>query len=187
MAMTLPFLEKTYRITSPYGVVRTISGLHRGIDLVCDSDPTVYAAIDGKIVRSRIVTDHRNRTWEWGNYITIFDGQYHIIYAHLRKRFVEAGTTVKAGDPIGIMGNTGNSTGEHLHLELREYKTQQPLNVAEIFNIPNCVGTYTPSKYIDMRGYVISKLHLSDATVQYLDSYAYAEDLYAKIYTYLGK
>ena len=185
--MILPFSNNPYRVTSPYGVIRTLSGLHRGIDLVCDIDPTIYAACDGKIVRSRIVTDHRNKTWEWGNYITIYDGTYHIIYAHLAKRFVESGADVRSGDPIGLMGNTGYSTGEHLHLEVRIANSQNPVHVAELFNIPNCVGSYNPAKYIDMRGYVIRALSLSDQTVAYLDAYTYSDDLYGKIYAAINR
>lgn len=179
--MTLPFLNNPYRVTSPYGVVRTLSGPHRGIDLVCDVNPTIYAACDGIVVRSRIVTDHRNTTWEWGHYITLYDGVYHIIYAHLSKRFVETGEKVYAGQPIGIMGNTGNSFGEHLHLEVRLYDTQKVVSAAQVFRIPNSVGTYRPATPTP-RGYVIDTLGLSEQTVKYLDDYEYAHELYDKIY-----
>ena len=55
----------------------------------------------------------------YGNYVVIKDSKgYELRYAHLSSRSVSAGASVTKGDEIGLVGNTGNSTGSHLHIEL---------------------------------------------------------------------
>ena len=96
---------------------------HGGQDIVGLDDVRVRALRGGKVIRSRIVTDHSNLTWEWGNYVTIrTECGEQDIYAHLDSRAVVAGQTVKAGDVIGIMGSTGNAAGgyKHTHYERRK-------------------------------------------------------------------
>ena len=142
--MKLPFRPNTpVRITSAYGVrVDPFTGAasvpHDGYDLVSDGDRTVCAVVGGKVVQSRIITDKSNRTWEWGNYVTILgdDGHYHY-YCHLAQRAVETGAVVKAGQPIGVMGSTGYSTGPHLHYEVRLGDGWTPICPSEILGIPN--------------------------------------------------
>ena len=115
----LPFNGKQ-TITSPFGY-RYINGekkFHKGLDIV-GVDKQVRACITGKVIYSNIVTDHNNNTWEWGNYICIFDGMDYYYYCHLAERFVKQHDRVEQGDIIGIMGNTGYSFGEHLHFEVR--------------------------------------------------------------------
>ena len=124
--------EGEFKVTSPYGW-RTLNGKrdnHKGIDLVGISSPTVFAPCDGVIGASTIVTDKSNRTWEWGNYVRVDgdDGKRYY-YCHLSKRLVTVGRRVKAGDYLGIEGNTGYSFGSHCHFEVRvngEY--QNPMN-----------------------------------------------------------
>ena len=182
MKMILPFKLLPFRVTSPYRSIRTNSGLHHGIDLVCDESPVIYAPCDGLVVRSRIITDKRNRTWEWGNYMTIFDGKHHIIYAHLAKRYMEAGERCKAGQPIGMMGATGNAQGAHLHLEVREYNTQTPINPAVFFGIPNAIGTFDPTTDINFRAAVLDQLQLPAVFVDYLDKCPNPDELYKAVY-----
>lgn len=141
----LPFKSQKCRLTSPYGYrVHPINGwrhFHGGVDLVGVGSREVVAAADGKVVRSRIVTDKSNATWEWGEYIAVTgnDGVT-IYYCHLEKRLVQVGQTVKAGDVIGVQGATGQVTGEHLHFECRRGTKQ--INAAEYLGIPNALGTY---------------------------------------------
>ena len=145
--MKLPFKENTpVRLTSGYGVrvdpiTKQPGSPHDGYDLVSDGDKTVCAVVGGKVVQSRMLTDPSNRTSEWGNYITIWgdDGYYHY-YCHLAQRAVEAGATVKAGDPIGIMGATGRVTGPHLHYEVRLSDGWTPISPEKILGVPNEVG-----------------------------------------------
>lgn len=144
--MKLPFRNNVpVRVTSPYGTrvdpFTRSKSKHDGYDLVSDGDKTVCAVVDGKVVQSRIITDKNNRTWEWGNYVTVLgtDGHYHY-YCHLDSRAVEAGATVKAGDVIGVMGATGKVTGAHLHYEVRMADGWTPINPETVLGVPNVAG-----------------------------------------------
>ena len=83
---------------------------HNGIDYGIVTGTQLYSAIDGK------VTERYNDTNGYGKYVKIENDECGIIYAHMRVLTpLQVGTEVKAGDPIGESGNTGNSTGPHLH------------------------------------------------------------------------
>lgn len=136
-----------YKVTSPYGN-RTLNGktaMHSGVDLVGLDDITVYAPCDGVIGASTIVTSKSNKTWEWGNYVRLdsSDGKYSIYMCHLASRSVTKGMKVKKGEKLGVMGNTGYSFGAHTHFEVRKKGTSTAVNPADVFDIPNKVGTYT--------------------------------------------
>ncbi len=141
----LPFKSQKCRLTSPYGYrIHPINGwrhFHGGVDLVAIGGDEVVAAADGKVARSRIVTDKSNATWEWGEYVAITgaDGVT-IYYCHLAKRLVNVGASVKAGDVIGIEGATGQVTGKHLHFECR--LGSKHIDAAEYLGIKNVLGTY---------------------------------------------
>ena len=141
----LPFKSQKCRLTSPYGYrVHPINGwrhFHGGVDLVAIGGDEVVAVADGKVARSRIVTDKSNATWEWGEYIAVTgnDGVT-IYYCHLAKRLAQVGQTIKAGDVIGVQGATGQVTGEHLHFECRRGTKQ--IDAAEYLGIKNALGTY---------------------------------------------
>jgi len=142
--MIFPFEGDSIRVTSPFGR-RILGGKadnHTGYDLVGVGTRNVTAAVSGSVVRSRIVTDRSDPTWQWGNYVCIRTaaGQYHY-YCHLDSRAVSEGQAVKAGDKLGVMGNTGYSFGAHLHFEVRasDGKTLSP---EAVLGIPNRTGTY---------------------------------------------
>ena len=145
--MKLPFRPNTpVRLVSGYGtrtdpVTGAVGANHTGYDLVSDGDRRVCAVVGGTVVQSRMITDKANRTWEWGNYITVQgdDGHYHY-YCHLAERAVEAGTKVKAGDVIGIEGSTGKSTGPHLHYEVRLSDGWTPISPETVLGVPNEAG-----------------------------------------------
>lgn len=109
------------RVTSKYGVRG--KGFHNGVDFGAvkvgvEGDP-VYAVADGKVVISKVNGGGVNKGY--GYYVIIqHDNGYCSLYAHLQKLELKEGKTVKQGDIIGHMGNTGNSTGVHLHLEMRK-------------------------------------------------------------------
>lgn len=106
-------------ITSPFGYRNDpFTGkrkMHKGIDLRANSQP-VYAMLIGRV--SKIGSDKRS-----GNYVKIRHGDFEAIYCHLSAINVRKGDIVMAGQPIAISGNTGRSTGPHLHLGLK-YKGQ---------------------------------------------------------------
>jgi murein DD-endopeptidase MepM/ murein hydrolase activator NlpD len=86
---------------------------HSGVDLAAPLDTPVYAATAG------LVTMHRERGG-YGLYIVVErDPQLSTLYAHLDWPLVQPGETVTAGQVIALMGSTGNSTGPHLHFEVR--------------------------------------------------------------------
>ena len=104
------------RVTSEFGMrrdpfTRRLT-FHAGIDLGGDVGDPVYAAADGKVIESG-----RDRTQ--GNYIMIDHGRgIKTRYLHLNKRHVDVGDYVQKGQRIGDLGNTGRSTGPHLHYEV---------------------------------------------------------------------
>lgn len=143
--MNIPFDCDAVRVTSPFGE-RTLGGKteqHGGYDLVGVGSRTVTAVRGGRVVRSRIVTDRTDATWQWGNYVCIRteEGQYHY-YCHLASRAVSEGQTVQVGDVLGVMGNTGYSFGAHLHFEVRGKDGKTKLSPETVLGIPNRTGSY---------------------------------------------
>lgn len=90
-----------YSITSPWGYRWGV--LHEGIDIVSTGyGSAIYAARDGVVIKSL------NSPGSLGNYITIqHDNNIYTLYAHLSKRYAQVGKTVKTGELIGTMGNSG--------------------------------------------------------------------------------
>lgn len=88
--------------------------MHNGLDIKVYIGDTIRAAFDGKV---RMVKYERRG---YGKYVVIrHDNGLETIYGHLSKQIVKENEYVKAGDPIGLGGNTGRSTGSHLHFETR--------------------------------------------------------------------
>lgn len=102
-------------VNSPYGWRRDpFTGkqkLHNGMDFHARSNK-VYAMMDGEVIK--VGYDERS-----GAYVTIRHGDYTVSYCHLSKALVRKSTVVKAGEVVAITGNTGRSTGEHLHLAVK--------------------------------------------------------------------
>ncbi len=99
-------------ITSNYGWRRR--RMHRGIDIKVHVGDTIRAAFDGKVR----LTKYERRGY--GYYVILrHDNGLETIYGHLSKFLVEPDQVVKAGEPIALGGNTGRSTGAHLHFETR--------------------------------------------------------------------
>ena len=144
--MIIPFNCDSVRLTSPYGnrVLNGINEFHPGYDLVGIGSIDVVAVEGGKVVQSRIVTDKTNRTWQWGEYICIKtdSGQYQY-YCHLSIRYAKYGQNVKAGDILGVMGNTGYSFGAHLHFEVRQPDGKTTVCPETVLGISNAEGIYT--------------------------------------------
>lgn len=100
-----------YRITSSYGP--RWGRTHQGIDLAVSTGTPVASAADGVIIQSG---------WNGGYGISIYvDHGNGVItrYGHLSQAYAQVGRNVKQGEVIGLSGNTGNSTGPHLHFEIR--------------------------------------------------------------------
>jgi murein DD-endopeptidase MepM/ murein hydrolase activator NlpD len=87
---------------------------HNGLDFGVVVGTPVDATMDGKVVYAG---------WNdqgYGNLVIVENGSYQTYYAHLSSIPVSVGDAVTAGATIGLSGNTGNSTGPHLHYEIRE-------------------------------------------------------------------
>ena len=99
-------------VTDKFGYRPRRKRVHNGIDVKVNRGDTIYAAFDGKV---RITSYQRKG---YGYYVVIrHHNGIETLYAHLSKRLVEVNENVKAGTPIGIGGNTGRSSGPHLHFE----------------------------------------------------------------------
>ena len=138
-------------VTSNYGYRPKFGRVHKGVDLKLNSNDTVVAAFEGKI---RVVNYEAKG---YGNYVIIrHPNGLETVYGHLNKQLVKENQTVRAGQPIGLGGSTGRSTGPHLHFETRFMG--YPINPAAIFDFANhCTHTdeYTFSKktYTQARNY----------------------------------
>ena len=107
---TMP--SKSTLVTSQYGV--RWGKMHNGTDIKVFLGDTIYAAFEGKV---RIVGYDKNG---YGKYIVIrHNNGLETLYAHMSAHIVKANQHVKSGQPIGLGGNTGRSTGSHLHFETR--------------------------------------------------------------------
>jgi len=116
------------KITSPYGPRRR--RFHHGLDLKVNIGDTIVAAFDGKV---RIVKYERKG---YGKYVVIrHDNGLETVYGHLSKQLVEENQLVKAGEVIGLGGNTGRSTGSHLHFETLFLGVD--INPVHMFDFPN--------------------------------------------------
>lgn len=175
---------KDCEITSPYGIERIINGvksIHKGIDLISNSGDREVKSIDDGVVRGNF-----NDPNGFGNYVSIehLDGK-RVIYAHLASFKKKKGDLVKAGDVIGIEGSTGNSTGIHLHLEVREtpYLQHNRINIADYLKIENKVGLVNEKELTkeEQKQLIKDKAGIDDNSIQYLDFYRYNNDLIRKL------
>lgn len=90
---------------------------HLGIDLAAPRKTSVFSAHQGMVIYAG--RDFRG----FGNMILIESGHgWATLYAHLDKILVSEGQKIKLGEPIALIGNTGRSTGPHLHFEIRKNK-----------------------------------------------------------------
>ena len=112
-----------YRITQLYGVKnsRYFKGYHTGVDMVSE-DLKIYAATAGTVIEARYAPGEGADPAGWGNYVVVrtYDGQYDMLYAHLASLEVSTGPNITEGTILGQIGSTGQSTGPHLHFEVRK-------------------------------------------------------------------
>lgn len=104
--------------------------VHYGLDIKVERGDTIRAAFDGKV---RYCSYQRRG---YGHYVVIrHPNGLETLYAHLTSKLVVENEVVRAGDPIGLGGNTGRSTGAHLHFETR--LLGKALDPALFFDFPN--------------------------------------------------
>lgn len=114
-----------YWYSSEFGnrILWGVPDFHLGLDIACAHNTRIYAANGGTVLKSE---SH----WSYGNYVLIdHGGGMATLYAHMTSRAVYPGQTVAMGELIGYVGSTGNSSGPHLHFEVRvNGQVQQPRN-----------------------------------------------------------
>ncbi|MFO8086561.1 MAG: M23 family metallopeptidase [Bacteroidales bacterium] len=127
------------RIASGFGyrihpIYKTLK-MHEGMDFTAPTGTPIFATGDGRVVRPG------KSMSGYGKFVKIdHNFGYKTIYAHLSKVIVRPGQRVKRGDIIGYVGNTGLSTGPHLHYEV--HKNDKPVNPVHFF-----YNDLTPEEY----------------------------------------
>jgi murein DD-endopeptidase MepM/ murein hydrolase activator NlpD len=100
------------KVTDVFGYRPRRRRAHKGLDIKVQRGDTIRAAFDGKVR----ITAYQRRGY--GHYVVIrHNNGLETVYAHLQNKLVVQDQKVKAGDPIGLGGNSGRSTGPHLHFE----------------------------------------------------------------------
>ncbi len=133
---------KTYKYVSGFGtrmhpIYKTLR-THTGIDLVAPTGTKIYATGDGVVTSAKFERGY-------GKAIVINHGyQYQSMYAHCSEILVHQGQKVKRGEVIGLVGNTGVSTGSHLHYEI--IKGGQKVNPINYF-----LNDLSPSEFEEIR------------------------------------
>ena len=117
-------------ISSPYGYRETATGSvpknHTGTDIAATMGTKIKSATDGQVV---LVSEKG----DYGKHIKIQIGEVSVIYAHCNALYVQEGDMVTQGQEIAEVGSTGNSTGPHLHFEIRiSERTVDPQKILEL-------------------------------------------------------
>lgn len=117
-------------ISSKYGIRETATGTvpknHTGTDIASTTGVKIKSATDGEVVLS-------SEEGDYGKHLKIQIGEVSIIYAHCNALYVKQGDIVKQGQEIAEVGSTGNSTGPHLHFEIRyQERTVDPQLILEL-------------------------------------------------------
>ncbi len=114
-------------VTSGFGAKESayqyVTGAHTGIDLAADFGVKIKATMSGTVTQVSSQGDY-------GNHIRVTKDNVTTLYAHCQDMYVAEGQEIIAGQEIASVGSTGNSTGPHLHFEIRI--NDQPINPAEI-------------------------------------------------------
>ncbi|MBG9783588.1 peptidoglycan DD-metalloendopeptidase family protein [Shouchella lehensis] len=106
-----------FRMTSPFGMrthpITGVRSMHNGVDWAAPSGTPIPAQAGGKVSFAGVAGGY-------GNLIRIVSGMFERYYAHNLRNLVKQGDTVQAGQTIGLTGSTGQSTGPHVHYEVRK-------------------------------------------------------------------
>lgn len=148
------------QVTSEFGYRQRFHRNHYGTDLKVQIGDPIHAAFDGRV---RIVARQRG----YGNVVVIrHNNGLETVYGHLSKHLCQVDQVVKAGDIIALGGNTGRSTGPHLHFETRFLG--RPINPEEIFDFTNKVTHMDSYVY-----YANAKRHKTGEALQSVVGIAY--------------
>lgn len=120
----------TGTISSKFGqrdpTTSTVPKNHTGVDIAANMGTKIVSATEGEVVLA-------SEEGDFGKHIKILIGEVSIIYAHCNNLYVKQGDKVKQGQEIAEVGTTGNSTGPHLHFEIRiSERTIDPEKILEL-------------------------------------------------------
>lgn len=128
-------------------------GYAQGVDLVPQKDnryieSNIVAHSDGTVLYAGNGDGYGNAVW------ILHNGNYVTGYGHMRELRVKTGDVVKRGDVIGVVGNTGHSTGIHLHFELRKYTKAYKVDASDFWGANSFMSTskfnwLDPTPYIN--------------------------------------
>jgi murein DD-endopeptidase MepM/ murein hydrolase activator NlpD len=122
---------KSFSITSPYGwrvhPITGVSKFHKGIDIAAPSGTPVYSLKSGTVMYTGYDANG------YGNYVMVDHGDIISLYAHNSSIAVSVGQQVKGGQLLCYSGNTGGSTGPHLHFEVRLAGSGETINPASYY------------------------------------------------------
>lgn len=153
------------RMTSNYGYRARFGRMHKGVDIGIRNNDTIRAAFDGKVR----LTNYEAKGY--GNYIIVrHPNGLETVYGHLNRALVKADQVVRAGQPIGLGGSTGRSTGPHLHFETRFMGYAiNPNAIVDFANRCTHTDTYTFSKqtYTQPRNYAPQRQQTAEKTNAY--------------------
>jgi murein DD-endopeptidase MepM/ murein hydrolase activator NlpD len=126
--ITKPKVTGSYANTAPSGFFarpllggRRTQGIHghNAVDIAANTGTPIYAAASGKV----LVAKSFGYNGGYGKMVIIaHEGKIQTVYAHMNEVYVSPGETVAQGQNIGTVGNTGRSTGPHIHFEVRGAK-----------------------------------------------------------------
>lgn len=134
----LPMRKGDYKFTDRFGIrphpfKRGRTSLHGGLDFSAKKGTPIFAMASGTVIRA---TYH----WDYGNHVMIDHGYGLVtLYGHMSKILVENGTIVEKNQKIGLVGRTGFSTGDHLHLEVHKNKIK--CNPEHFFSFPKNINS----------------------------------------------
>lgn len=176
--------------TAPFNQKRT-DYIHKGVDIVrnvgWNTTATIVAIADGKVktVKDTVLTIDHNRNLE-GNFVDIDHGSglvsryFHLEYSSIPSA-IRVGASVKKGDAIGFMGNTGDSNGAHLHFQLEQNGV--PIDGAPYLKGQKVIGGLTKDDYIKK---IVEKVGYDSPaaviTAFRAVQHPFATDLFRKLY-----
>lgn len=124
---------KLGKVTFPYGAKYRTGGIHKGADFACKVGTPVYAAVGGVVVHAGRHVYKKGWGFAFGIAVIVDNVKFpdrspglFAGYCHLSQVKVKVGQKIKRGDVVGLSGNTGRSTGSHLHLQILSTRTWNP-------------------------------------------------------------
>lgn len=158
--MLIPVTHEA-RLGSPYGI--RDHRLHRGVDVQVIKEEPMVAAYPGKVIVSRY------NKGGYGHYVIVeHENGLQTLYGHLAERTVKVGDYVFPGDIVGLAGNTGKSSGAHLHFEIRYGEVNiDPVTVIDFphWQLKPGVEKFSKKKAIQAHRKIQAKLKLENVYI----------------------